>query len=118
MTLTILYAEDHRVVANAVKETLEAEGWKVVLCSDGAAALRRISSLTRYDLIIVDNHLPNINGLELACYARQLRHRQDIPIIMLSATSSEQEAYRAGVNVFLEKPHGITNLVQSINKLI
>ena len=118
MSLTILYAEDHRIVANAVKETLEAEGWKVIVCFDGSVALRKISSLTRYDLFIVDNHLPNINGLELASYARQLRHRQDIPIIMLSATSSEQEAYKAGVNIFLEKPHGITNLVQSINKLI
>ena len=99
MSLTILYAADHRIVADAVKETLEAEGWKVVVCADGAVALRKISSLTRYDLFIVDNHLPNINGLELACFTRQLRHRQDIPIIMLSATSSEEEAYKSGVNI-------------------
>jgi CheY-like chemotaxis protein len=44
MNLTILYAEDHRLVAEAVKETLEAEGWRVVLCYDGGVALRRMAS--------------------------------------------------------------------------
>jgi CheY-like chemotaxis protein len=117
-TLTVLYAEDHKIVADAVKETLEEEGLKVVLCSDGAVALRRISGNARYDLFIVDNHLPNINGIELIRHTRQLSHRQSIPIIMLSATDSHREAYQAGVNVFLKKPEGVKKLVESVNQLI
>lgn len=117
-TLTVLYAEDHKIVADAVKETLEEEGLRVVLCSDGAVALQRISGNARYDLFIVDNHLPNVNGIELTRYTRQLPHRQNIPIIMLSATDSHREAYQAGVNVFLKKPEGVKKLVESVNQLI
>jgi CheY-like chemotaxis protein len=105
-TLTVLYAEDHKIVADAVKETLEEEGFRVVLCSDGAVALRRISGNAHYDLFIVDNHLPNVNAIELIRHTRQLPHRQSIPIVMLSATDSQREAYRAGVNVFLKKTGG------------
>ncbi len=39
MPLTILYVEDHRLVADTIKDALEAEGWRVVACVDGAAAL-------------------------------------------------------------------------------
>ena len=118
MHLTILYAEDHKIVADAVKETLELEGFRVVLCSDGAVTLQRLSSNARYDLFIVDNHLPNVNGIELIRHTRQLPHRQAIPIIMLSATDSHGEAYQAGVNLFLKKPEGVKSLVESVNRLI
>jgi CheY-like chemotaxis protein len=118
MPLTILYAEDHKIVADAVKETLELEGFRVVLCSDGAVALQRISGNARYDLLIVDNHLPNVNGIELIRHIRQLPHRQSIPIIMLSATDSSGEAYQAGVNVFLKKPEEVKKLVESVNNLV
>ena len=116
--LTVLYVEDHKIVADAVKETLEEEGFRVVLCSDGAVALQRVSGHARYDLFIVDNHLPNVNGIELIRHTRQLPHRQNIPIIMLSATDSSGEAYQAGVNVFLKKPEGVKKLVESVNRLI
>jgi CheY-like chemotaxis protein len=117
-TLTVLYAEDHKIVAEAVKETLEEEGFRVVLCSDGAVALQRISGNARYDLFIVDNHLPNINGIELIRHTRQLPHRKTIPIIMLSATDAQREARLAGVNIFLKKPEGVKSLVESVNSLI
>jgi len=117
-TLTVLYAEDHKIVADAVKDTLEEEGLRVVLCSDGVVALRRISSNAHYDLFVFDNHLPNIHGIELVRHARQLQHRKDVPIIMLSATDSREEAYKAGVNVFLKKPEGVKYLVESVNQLI
>lgn len=117
-TLAVLYAEDDKTIADAVKETLELEGLKVDFCSDGAVALQRISSNESYDLLVFDNHLPNIEGIELVRHARQLPHRKDVPIIMLSASGSSREAYQAGVNVFLEKPEGIKYLVESVNQLI
>ncbi|HVF56164.1 MAG TPA: response regulator [Pyrinomonadaceae bacterium] len=118
MPLTIFYAEDHKVVADAVKDTLEDEGLRVVLCDDGAVALMNISGETYYDLFIVDNHLPNVNGMELVRRIRKLPHRRSIPVIMLSASDYEREAYEAGVNVFLRKPEGLAMLVESVNQLI
>jgi CheY-like chemotaxis protein len=118
MPHTILYAEDHKVVADAVKDTLESEGLRVVLCADGAVALRKIASETHYDLFIVDNHLPNVDGLELVNYIRRLPHRKTIPIIMLSASDAQREAYNAGVDVFLKKPDGVTLLLRFVRQLI
>src|SRR5919112_6885558 len=103
MPLTILYAEDHRVVAHIVKETLETEGWRVVLCYDGAVAVKRLASEANYDLLLFDNHLPNVNGLELVRYAREFPHRRQTPIIMLSADECEKAARLAGANEFLRK---------------
>lgn len=118
MPLTILYAEDHRLVAEAVKETLEAEGWRVVLCYDGGVALRRMASEASYALLIFDNHLPNVNGVELVRYARQLPHREHTPIVMLSASEIEEEARAAGVDAFLRKPDDVGLVVATIKELV
>jgi CheY-like chemotaxis protein len=118
MALTILYAEDHLVVAEVVTDTLEAEGWRVVMCHDGAVALTRMASHACYDLMIFDNHLPNVNGLELVCYARQLSHRQRTPIIVLSASEAGAEARRAGADAFLRKPQDVGQLVGAVKGLV
>jgi len=81
----ILHVEDDALVANVVGETLRDEGWRVSTYTDGVAALAEIESDAHYDLMILDNHLPGVGGLELLSRARQLAHRQQVPIIMLSA---------------------------------
>ena len=118
MPLTILYVEDHKVVAEVIKDTLELEGWHVVLCDDGAIASRKIASEASYDLLIFDNHLPNVNGLELVRHTRQLPHRRQTPIIMLSASEAEAEALSAGANLFLRKPQDVGLIVRSVRELI
>jgi CheY-like chemotaxis protein len=118
MSLTILYVEDYKVVADAVKDTLEAEGWRVVLCYDGAAAINRIASEASYDLLMFDNHLPNVNGLELVRYARRLPHRERTPIIVLSASEAEAEARDAGADVFLRKPQDVGMIVGTVKELV
>lgn len=69
-------------------------------CEDGCAALRMIESGRRYDLLMLDNDLPGVSGLELIRQARQLPHRRQIPIIMLSAGFHQAEAHRAGAMLF------------------
>jgi two-component system chemotaxis response regulator CheY len=114
----ILHVEDHRVVADAVRDTLELAGFRVVTCSDGAVALTRMSSSARYDLLMFDNHLPGINGLELVRYARQIPHRRTTPIIMLSASEHELEAREAGADVFLRKPEDVGRIVETVERLL
>ncbi|HEU4596306.1 MAG TPA: response regulator [Pyrinomonadaceae bacterium] len=118
MALTILYAEDHKVVAEAVKDTLEMEGWRVTVCFDGAVAFRRLAGETGYSLLIFDNHLPNVNGLELVRYARRLPHRKRTPIVMLSASEGAAEAREAGADVFLKKPQDMGLLVETVKGLL
>ena len=114
----ILHAEDDALVAGAVKETLRDEGWRVSTYTDGAAALAEIESDAHYDLMIIDNQLPNVGGLELLTRARQLPHRQQTPIIMLSATDAWREARRAGATAFLRKPEDVHALTETVARLL
>jgi two-component system chemotaxis response regulator CheY len=114
----ILHAEDDALVAGVVKETLRDEGWRVSTYTDGAAALTEIEGGAHYDLMIIDNQLPNVGGLELLTRARQLAHRQQTPIIMLSATDEWREARRAGATAFLRKPEDMHALTETIARLL
>jgi hypothetical protein len=77
----ILYVEDTEIVADAVKETLELEGWRVETCADGFVASLLIQSAPPYDLLLLDNELPNVSGLELtrrACRFMIQRHHTSV----------------------------------------
>ena len=117
-TVNILCVEDYPLVADAVKETLEEVGWKVELCSDGTDAIRRIESKAPFRLLILDNDLPGKDGLELARRVRELPHRRRTPIIMLSGSDVEQDALRVGVNAFLRKPQDISQLTDTVTRLL
>jgi CheY-like chemotaxis protein len=118
MTLTILIVEDHTMVLSVVRETLALEGWRVDACGDGYAALRMLESSRHYDLLMLDNDLPGVSGLELIQHARQLSHRRQTPIIMLSAGLHQAEAHRAGADAFLRKPEDISAIVESVTHLL
>jgi CheY-like chemotaxis protein len=115
---TILYVEDNKLVAEAVRDLLEGEGWSVESCSDGNAALNRLAGGIAYDLLLLDNDLPGVSGLELARYARNLHPYRTTPIIMLSAGDHERDARRAGADEFLLKPEGVSRLVEVVGRLL
>src|SRR5207248_120943 len=104
---TILYAEDHATVRLAVQETLEREGWRVEACANGAAALFRLEGEASYTLLIFDNDLPGVSGLELTRRARSLTHRCGTPVVIFSASEIRAEALSAGADVFLRKPQDV-----------
>lgn len=116
--VTVLLVKDNEMVAGAVRETLEVKGWTVEACSDGTDALERISSEAHYDLLLLDYELPGVNGLELVQRARQLAHRSRTPIIVLSATPVEAAVLKAGADEFLQKPQGVSSLVETISRLL
>ncbi|MDQ1612109.1 MAG: two-component system, chemotaxis family, chemotaxis protein CheY [Pyrinomonadaceae bacterium] len=116
--VNILYAEDFQPVKLIVKETLELEGWRVEDCDDGLTALGHIESRAPYDLILLDDDLPGLTGIELVARARSLEHRRHTPVVMLSATERRCDARTAGVNIFLKKPEGMTSLVETIKRLL
>ena len=118
MPLTILYVEDNHVVADTVRDTLGCEGWRVELCADGSEALSLIEGGTHYDLLLLDNELPGVSGLELARRARQLPHRRATPIIIISGGDAEAQARGAGADAFLRKPQDVGLLVETIARLL
>jgi DNA-binding response OmpR family regulator len=116
--ITILHVEDSQLIARAVKDTLEREGWQVELCVNGTSALNRLAGGAHYDLLIFDHGLPDATGIELIEYARRLPHHRQTPVIMLSASDYRTEALSAGANVFLKKPEGIDVLVETVKRLL
>ena len=118
LPISILYAEDFQPVKHIVKETLELEGWRVEDCDDGLTALRHIESRAPYDLILLDDELPGLTGLELVARARALDHRRHTPVVMLSAAERRRAAHAVGVNIFLKKPEGVQSLVETIKRLL
>lgn len=116
--ITILYAEDFQPVKHIVTEMLEFEDWRVEDCDDGLTALAKIRSNEQYDLILLDDDLPGINGIALAALVRTLEHRRHTPIVMLSAAERRCDARAAGVNIFLKKPEGMKSLVNTIRLLL
>src|SRR2546423_13946912 len=101
MHLTILYVEDNQPVADVGRDLLEAEGWRVTLLDDGLIALREIESQTHYDLLLLDNELPHLEGWQLIQHARTLAHRQHTPIILMSARDCTTLARQVGADAFL-----------------
>jgi|SRR5256885_13450500 len=113
----ILYVEDYRPLLMLVRELLESEGWQVETCENGIEALKKLESETHYDLVLLDHDLPGMDGLELVRRARQMPHRQRVPIIMLSASRCQSDALEAGANLFLRKPEDVDSLSEAIKLL-
>jgi two-component system phosphate regulon response regulator PhoB len=115
---SILYAEQAPLVADAVRETLEAEGWRVEVCARGDEALKRLQNGGRFDLLILDFRLQGLDGLELARRARALPRALRTPIIMFTDSEVERDARRAGVDAYLRKPRGVYSLARTAAGLL
>ncbi len=116
--ISILYVEDNRIVADAVKETLENEGFRIEVLADGRSALAALQGEKHYDVLIFDNEMPGIKGVELVRRARRLQRRERTPVILFSADNIAREAYRAGANVCLRKPEDVLQLSENIKRLL
>jgi len=79
-------------------------------------ALRILTGDARYDVVIVDNDLPGLSGLELVRRVHKITHRRKTPLIMLSGDEIETEAWRAGVKEFLRKPEDIERVASTVKR--
>jgi CheY-like chemotaxis protein len=114
----ILYAEDDHLLRLTICELLAGEGWHVEPCADGLVALAHLEGDARYDLLLLDNNLPGVSGLEIAARARRLPHRRNAPVVILSADCLASEARRAGADMFLRKPEGVGRLIPVVRLLL
>jgi CheY-like chemotaxis protein len=117
-SVCVLHVEDDRLVADAVNISLHDEGWSVESCATGTAALEKLRSGGRFDVLIFNNNLPDTNGIELIRQTRALPHRQQTPIIMLSGENVELNTRRAGANRFLRKPEDVASIAEAVARLL
>ena len=102
----VLLAEDHPVNQELVELLLADIGVHVDSVGDGEAAVQRARA-TRYDLILLDIHMPRLDGLAACRAIRQLPGGEKVPIVAMTASAFEADreaCLAAGMNDFIGKP--------------
>jgi CheY-like chemotaxis protein len=116
--ISILHVGNPKLASKLVGEMLATEEWRVEVCADGDGALRKLTGNDHYDLLVIDNELSGLSGLELVQRARKITHRRRTPIVMLSDGEFETQAWRAGVDAFLKQPEEVDDLPSTIARLL
>jgi CheY-like chemotaxis protein len=116
--ISILHVEDDESVARLVADKLANQGMHVDSCMNGSTALKILKGDAHYDLIIVNNDLTGLKGVELVVRTKSMAHRRHTPIIMLTGNNCEKEAWRAGVDAFLRKPEAMDEVSSTITRLL
>jgi CheY-like chemotaxis protein len=117
-TAVILYAEDNLLLGHAVRDALELAGWKVYHFTESSGASMAVASPTHFDLMLLDQEMQHLSGVELTRHARRLPHRRETPSILCSIEARDKEARAAGADVFLRKPANIIQIVDVIRRLL
>ena len=117
MSKRVLIAEDEPAIADAVVYALRAEGFDTDAVEDGEAALEAVRA-DGYDVLVLDLMLPGISGLEVC---RRLRTESAIPILMLTARTSETDrvlGLEAGADDYVPKPFSMPELVSRVRAIV
>jgi two-component system sensor histidine kinase/response regulator len=109
--IRVLVVEDNEVNLKLAVTLLKKMGCEVFTARDGREAINKVRE-DSYDIVLMDLHMPDINGLEAT---RTIRYEIDteIPIIALTATAmkeDEEKAFESGMNDFLTKPINLKKL--------
>ena len=114
---TILVVEDEESFVEALTIGLKREGFLVKVARDGAEALVAFD-VVRPDLVLLDVMLPKLSGIDVC---RQLRARSSVPIIMVTAKSSEIDTVvglEVGADDYVTKPYRMRELVARMRALL
>ena len=106
MPKKILVIEDEKDIQELLQLYLKREGYDVRIAKDGETGLRKASQ-ERYDLILLDLMLPQVDGLDICRNLRSRPQTSDIPIIMITAKAEESDrivGLEIGADDYITKP--------------
>lgn len=117
--LNILVAEDEKSVAMAVKFALQSEGHDVSVAADGEMALAKISAEPEaVDLVITDNNMPRMTGVELVRRLRGTAFKGKILVLSAHLSHQNRAVYNAlGVDAMVPKPFDVYSLRKIVGDL-
>jgi DNA-binding NtrC family response regulator len=113
---TILIIEDKESMLDMLKQTLEAEGYQVILARDGAEGIRKLND-ERIGLVLTDLKLPKKDGFEVLKAVKE--DNQLLPVIVMTAYGTIETAVKAvkqGAYDFLTKPFDMDHLLVLIKR--
>ena len=116
----ILIIEDQSNIIELIRFNLEQAGYQVDYALDGEAGLEQINK-NRYDLLILDLMLPKIDGLTLCTMLRKQPETHKMPIIVLTAKSTELDkivGLEMGADDYVTKPFSVRELIARVKALL
>ena len=111
--LNVLIVEDEPSYLEALQITLEPEGFAIATAADGRSGITSFEA-NQPDVVLLDLMLPDLSGLDVL---RRIRQRADVPVIVVSAKSSEADVVTAlelGADDYLTKPYSSRELIARI----
>ena len=115
--MKILVVDDEKLLVKGLKFNLENEGYEVQTAYDGAAAVE-LARDGKFDLIILDVMMPEVDGLE-ACM--RIREFSNVPVIMLTARSEDSDklmGFACGADDYITKPFNILEVKARVRALL
>ncbi len=116
----ILLVEDNEINRDMLRRRLERKGYQVIVAVNGAEAVTK-TQVDRPDLILMDLHLPILDGWEATRQIKANPQTQSIPVIALTADAivgEREKALAAGCNEYDTKPIDLTRLLGKIDRLL
>jgi CheY-like chemotaxis protein len=112
----ILVADDDEIVLSLVVELLSGQGYEVESVFDGLQAVNRLKK-ERFDLLIMDVHMPNMDGPQALDVIRLMPNAKDLGVIMLTSEGSMEtfmHAFEKGAFAYLPKPFSPAKLIEKV----
>lgn len=119
-TPTIMVVEDDPNILRQIEFNLKSHGYSVVTAVSGADALRQML-LQRPTLLITDVMMPEMDGYELVATLRRDNDLRDLPVIMLTARTGENDmvqGYTSGTDLYLTKPFDPAELIAFVGRIM
>ena len=117
---TILVIVYEHIARNILARILRTKGHKVVTCSVGFDGIRKFKKgKGKFDLIMIDGHLPGIGGLDVAKKIKKIS--QKIPIILIKGWEKEldtKELKESGVDLIMSKPFFMDKTLELVENAI
>ncbi len=116
--LKILLAEDNQVNQVVAKKLLSKLGYQIDIVNNGKEAIEKIEEL-HYDVILMDQHMPEMDGVEATIAIRKKKIKQPYIIAVTASVLEEdkQKCFQAGMDHFIEKPIKLNYLAKILNSL-
>ncbi len=117
----VLLVEDSKAIRSMMRVSLEeAGGFFAVEAGNGFEALKTLPT-RRFDLIITDINMPDINGLELIGFVRSNPAYKDIPLVIVSTEKTDEDRKRGlalGAAAYVMKPFTKEDLMTAVNRAL
>lgn len=116
----VLIVDDEQDIVESIKFVLETEGYECFTAYNGEDGLKLAKELNP-NLIILDIMMPKINGYKISRLLKFDTKYKDIPIIMLTARSQDEDKLigaETGANEYITKPFDLENVINTVNKYL